>query len=145
MIIRSKSLTLILTILLFNLIGCGGGVTKRTRPAEEHNPDKEGFETAFDFYGKSAEDQIEKARYMVGNSDFDKALATLRNLIKSHPDDELADDAQFLIGGIYSTPLNNNRDKDKAIQAFQKVIDSYPEGGLVERAKQRISELKSLP
>lgn len=77
--------------------------------------------------------------YIKGN--YDLARAGFEEYVKTYPDTELSDNAQYWIGECYYV----QRKFPEAIQAFQKVVDLYPKGDKAPAAalKRAYSQLES--
>ena len=77
-------------------------------------------------------------RYSGKSTDLDDAIAVYRQLADQYKNDRLADDAQYRIGEIYYTSLD---DPTQAYVEFLKVDVNFPEGDMRPRAKKMIDTL----
>jgi TolA-binding protein len=85
-------------------------------------------------------DSLAERDYALAKSLFDsgkesEALLSISDFLRRHPQDLLADDAQFLAGEIYF----HKRDFQEAINEFRKV-GKYPKGDRLAAAHLRIGE-----
>jgi len=64
---------------------------------------------------------------------FDEAIGNFKELLKSYPNSDLADNAQFWIGECYMSL----KQYEQAILAYQQVIKRYPKGNKVPNAMLR--------
>ncbi len=76
-----------------------------------------------------ARNYFEKGRYKV-------AAATLKSLLKAHPESALKEEAEFLL----AESLFKDGDPGAAIQAYQRLIDDFPSGERVPLAMLRQGE-----
>ena len=72
-------------------------------------------------------------------ADFKAAIATLEQIVKSHGEDILADDAHFTIGKIYEEYL---KDKEKAKEYYRNHLTKYPGSIFVVEARKRFRILR---
>ena len=77
-------------------------------------------------------------RYSGKSTDLDEAIADYRQVADQYKNDRLADDAQYRIGEIYYTSLN---DPTQAYVEFLKVDVNFPQGDMRPRAKEMIDTL----
>ena len=77
-------------------------------------------------------------KYSGKSTDLDKAIALYRQLVDQYKNHRLADDAQYRIGEIYYTSLD---DPTQAYVEFLKVDVNFPEGDMRPRAKKMIDTL----
>ncbi len=84
------------------------------------------------------------ARNYLDNNDFEQCLEMLYTIVDDFPEDELADDALFLIAEVLSDPKNPEQDLDTAISELERLIEDYPKSEYVARAKKMIKKLEKL-
>lgn len=84
------------------------------------------------------------ARNYLDNNDFEQCLEMLYTIVDDFPEDELADDALFLIAEVLSDPQNPEQDLDTAISELERLIEDYPKSEYVARAKKMIKKLEKL-
>ena len=77
-------------------------------------------------------------RYSGKSTDIDEAITLYRQLVDQYKKHRLADDAQYRIGEIYYTSLD---DPTQAYVEFLKVDVNFPEGDMRPRAKKWIDTL----
>ena len=110
--------------------GAGAGATAGSASAR-------GAESAEQRYGR-AFDALKAANYPA-------AIAGLRDFLSSHPDHELADNAQYWLGEAYYV----TRDYENAITAFTTVGQRWPDSSKAPDAMLKLGyaqfELKRLP
>jgi len=100
--------------------------------------DEEKMKQAWDEAKKIAPDYdlerglYDEAQEVQNHGNPELAVKIYQKMIQLFPDSPIKDQAQFLIGFVYSEQL---RDYDKAKDAFQKVIDQYPDCDLVDDAE----------
>ncbi len=87
---------ILLSVFTFIFVGCGG----------EKTPDE--------YYAVAEQERNAK--------NIKSSLVHLENLIKYHPQDSLASQAQYLIGDIY---MNDLRDFENAMTAYTKVVTQF--------------------
>ena len=77
-------------------------------------------------------------------NDLPKADDCFRRIIREFPDDELADNAQFMLGELYGNCYRClfYNEYEKAVVEYQKLLDRYPESELRERAEQAIERCR---
>jgi len=112
--------------------------------------------TAFRSIYKAAPDHqaAPKSLYMLGKlyqamfqqsgkpQDLDQAIAAYEELSSKYPGNALADDAFFILGGIY---LADKNDPGKAAMAYTKIIAIYPEGDMAAAAQEQLLRIKHVP
>jgi N-acetylmuramoyl-L-alanine amidase len=74
--------------------------------------------------------------------DLDQAIASYEELSAKYAGNFLADDAFFILGGIY---LAEKKDPDKAARAYAKIIAIYPEGDMASAAQEQLLRIKHGP
>ena len=77
-------------------------------------------------------------KYSGKSTDLDEAVTLYRQLADQYKNDRLADDAQYRIGEIYYTSLN---DATRAYVEFLKVDVNFPKGDMRPLAKKMIDTL----
>ncbi len=77
-------------------------------------------------------------RYSGKSRDLDDAIASYRQLADQYKNDRLADDAQYRVGEIYYTSLD---DPTRAYVEFLKVDVNFPKGDMRPQAKKMIDML----
>ena len=89
----------------------------------------------------SLKDEIlwSKSKLQLKMADFKAAIATLEQIVKSHGEDILADDAHFTIGKIYEEYL---KDKEKAKEYYRNHLTKYPGSIFVVEARKRFRILR---
>jgi len=73
------------------------------------------------------------------------AMTIYDEIIASHPNSELAAEAQFRKGVVFNNEFSgywNRLHRDDAIREFQKVVDHYPHTDQARRAKERLAALQ---
>ena len=71
--------------------------------------------------------------------DLDQAIASYEELSAKYAGNALADDAFFILGGIY---LGEKKDPSKAARAYAKIIAIYPEGDMAGAAQEQLLQVK---
>ena len=71
--------------------------------------------------------------------DLDQAIASYEELSTKYAGNFLADDAFFILGGLY---LTEKKDPGKAARAYAKIIAIYPEGDMAAAAKEQLLQIK---
>lgn len=89
-----------------------------------------------DYAPKGKEERLAFATERLGQGDAKLARSVLRTLLDEHPSDELADDAQFLVGESFFAEKKYN----EAIREYRAVHDRYRKSPLVLKALLRIGE-----
>ncbi|MFA6283455.1 MAG: N-acetylmuramoyl-L-alanine amidase [Desulfurivibrionaceae bacterium] len=92
-----------------------------------------------------------KSLFMLGNiyqtmfqqsgktKDLDQAIASYEELSAKYAGNFLADDAFFILGGLY---LTEKKDPGKAARAYAKIIAIYPEGDMAAAAQEQLLQIK---
>jgi N-acetylmuramoyl-L-alanine amidase len=92
-----------------------------------------------------------KALYMLGRvfqsmfqqsgkaQDLEQAIASYKELSSRYPKNFLADDAFFILGGIY---LVEKKDPVRAAMAYTKIIALYPQGDMIGPAEKQLVQIK---
>jgi len=111
--------------------------------------------TAFRSIYKAAPDHqvAPKSLYMLGQiyqamykqsgkaKDLDQAIAAYEELSTKYAGNALADDAFFILGGIY---LADKKDPGKAARAYTKIIAIYSEGDMAAAAQEQLLQIKHI-
>jgi len=111
--------------------------------------------TAFRSIYKAAPDHqaAPKALFMLGKifqamyqqsgkaKDLDQAIASYEELSSKYAGNALADDAFFILGGIYHA---DKKDPGKAARAYTKIIAIYPEGDMAAAAQEQLLQIKHI-
>lgn len=71
--------------------------------------------------------------------DLDQAISAYEELSSRYPGNFLADDAFFILGGIY---LADKKDPGLAARAYTKIIAIYPEGDMAAAAEEQLLQIK---
>ncbi|RZL47232.1 MAG: tetratricopeptide repeat protein [Pedobacter sp.] len=89
----------------------------------------------------SLEDDIlmAKAKIYTKNSEVDKAVAMLKELIANHHDSIWTDDALFTLGDIFEKKLNN---PDEAKKLYQQLMNEYPGSMFNAEARKRFRNIR---
>lgn len=83
--------------------------------------------------GKKTEEELYTlAQEYSEKGDFQSAIDTYQELLKSYPDSPRAYKAQFLIGFVYS---ENLKDHQNARVSYNQVIEKYPDCDLADDAR----------
>ena len=98
-----------------------GSLREKYKPQILFDPDKE-------LEGKTAEELMRYATEAVDPRD---KIAYYRGLLKKYPTFGRADEAQFMLGFVYSEEL---QDFDAAKREYQAVVDNYPNSQMKESA-----------
>jgi peptidyl-prolyl cis-trans isomerase C len=88
--------------------------------------------------GKSADDLM---RLATEASDPRDKITYYEVLLGKYPQYDRADEAQFMIGFVYSEEL---RDKEKARDAFQAMLNNYPDSQIRDSASYMLQNLEKL-
>jgi len=75
-----------------------------------------------------------KAEIKIKQSKFDEAIELLNQIVSDYAYDIVADDALYLMAGIYDYKFNN---EDKALEYYQKLLTDYPASLYVVDARKR--------
>ncbi len=70
----------------------------------------------------------------------DERIAAYRRVVEEHPENELAPQAQFMVGFIYS---EEKKDYDQAESAFRELLRKYPQSELVVSANWMLENMRS--
>lgn len=111
---------------------------------EQHQYDKafELYDTilkAFPYHGLSDEILLRKSQALQQQGKWNEAIPYLEEIIKTHGDDILADDAVFQLGTIYEVNLLNN---EKAIEMYKKILFDYKGSLYTSEARKRLRILR---
>jgi N-acetylmuramoyl-L-alanine amidase len=71
--------------------------------------------------------------------DLDQAIVSYEELSAKYAGNFLADDAFFILGGLY---LTEKKDPGKAARAYAKIIAIYPEGDMAAAAQEQLLQIK---
>ena len=82
---------------------------------------------------------FKKASIAFENRNYEVAVALLKNLLQSHGDDILADNATFMLGDIYENKFNN---PEMAMEYYKKIITDYSGSVLMVEARKRFRILR---
>ncbi|TFF33931.1 tetratricopeptide repeat protein [Mucilaginibacter psychrotolerans] len=80
-----------------------------------------------------------KTKILLQQKQYPEAVALLKQIAESHPDDLWADDAVFMLGDLYETKLNN---PTMAQTYYQKIIADYPGSLWLNDARKRFRALR---
>lgn len=79
------------------------------------------------------------ARLHLANSEIQKAIPSLQRIVTEYSDDILADEANFLLGQLYSQQLN---EPEKAKSYFETLIFNHPDSIYFVEARKRFRMLR---
>lgn len=85
---------------------------------------------------------FKKAEISTKNGDFPAAALLYEQLIEKYPYDLLADDAVYLLAGLYENQLN---DKAKAMKLYESILTGYPGSLYVVDARKKFRALRNDP
>ncbi|MCX2450564.1 tetratricopeptide repeat protein [Pedobacter sp. PLR] len=93
------------------------------------------------FPNNSLQDDIlmAKSKIWLKDNDFSKAISILKVLTEKHGTSIWADDALFILGGLYE---NNLKDTEQAKAVYQKLINDYPGSMYSTEARKRFRKLR---
>lgn len=93
------------------------------------------------FPNNSLQDDIlmAKSKIWIKNNEISKAIETLKMLTEKHSTSIWADDALFILGGLYE---NNLKDTEQAKTVYQKLINDYPGSMYSTEARKRFRKLR---
>jgi N-acetylmuramoyl-L-alanine amidase len=83
----------------------------------------------------------ELSRYSGKSSDLDRAIALFREIVNSHKDHRLADDAQYKLGEIF---YKHKKDSRQAYVEFLKVEVKFPKGDMRAKASEMLNKLERI-
>lgn len=93
------------------------------------------------FPNNSLQDDIlmAKSKIWIKDNDISKAVEVLKILTEKHGTSIWADDALFILGGLYE---NNLKDTEQAKAVYQKLINDYPGSMYTTEARKRFRKLR---
>lgn len=93
------------------------------------------------FVGHSIQDEVLllKARILIKRKRYEEAAENLSALISEHGDDILADDAQYLLAGLYEKELNRI---PEAQELYRILFTEHPDSFYASEARKRYRELR---
>ncbi len=80
-----------------------------------------------------------KARIFIQQKQYAAAILPLQKIVDEHPTELWADDAVFMMAGLYENQLNN---KPKAQALYQKIITDYPSSLWINEARKKFRILR---
>ncbi len=83
---------------------------------------------------------MQRAKLAQKHGDYETAIKHLQQILATHKDDVLADDALFTMAKIYESYLNN---KDEAGKRYTQLILEYPGSTYVQLARKKVKELNA--
>ncbi|MEO0091440.1 MAG: tetratricopeptide repeat protein [candidate division WOR-3 bacterium] len=134
-----RFLILVLSLFVISLTtGCSSRAVKKTEIIQQDTT------AIYSESGVPPAQLFKMAREYLDINDFEKSLEMLYSIVDDFPEDELADDALYLIAEILSDPRNPDQDLDTAIDELERLIEDYPKSEYVVQAKKMIRKLEKL-
>lgn len=90
----------------------------------------------------TAKGLFQEGQFYLKFKNYDYAYRSFTALVEDFPDDELVDEAQYMIAEILSNSRNPNHDLESALEEYEKLVDDYPDSPYVKKAEKKIQQLK---
>jgi outer membrane protein assembly factor BamD (BamD/ComL family) len=90
----------------------------------------------------SPEGLYAEGQYHLKYKDYEYALRSFYTLVEDFEEDSLADDAQFMIAEILSSPKNPNNDLETALEEYENLVDNYPDSPYMKKAEKQIAKIE---
>ncbi len=80
-----------------------------------------------------------KAKVFIEMKQYDNAVLSLKNIVQSHYFDLLADDALFMLAGLYENKLN---DIEQAMECYWNIVNDFPSSIFASESREKYRQLR---